>query len=233
MPILTQTIKRRIPGCRCTCLKMKMLSCWRSSNFRNVSLKRHGGKRKRVVNPGVILMPPIFSGGIKLDALMYGIFVDGFFAKKMHVSKGWCHITNLFLLRIRIPRQKPWKKIYSFQPPTSQANQKIMTPLIESSQSFSGGCFRWGCGCITQEILTPEKYEKTLEIDSLTVSNMLTHKKSLESIQHFLVGRESLLVSEELGHVPYDGNGSPSNLAKEGFLHLQSVTHMDSRWFFF
>ena len=151
MPIFTQTIKRRIPGCRCTCLKMKMLSCWRSSNFRNVSLKRHGGKRKRVVNPGVILMPPIFSGGIKLDALMYGIFVDGFFAKKMHVSKGWCHITNLFRLRIRIPwwnyhgTKSPWNTqnkfgarlfVYSCQPPTSQANQKIMTPLIESSQSL-------------------------------------------------------------------------------------------------
>ena len=39
-------------------------------------------KRKRVVNPGVILMPPIFSGGIKLDALMYGMFCWWFFHKQ-------------------------------------------------------------------------------------------------------------------------------------------------------
>lgn len=76
IPIFTQTIKRRIPGCRCTCLKMKMLSCWRSSNFRNVSLKRHVGKNKKKACRKSMghFNATTCSGGIKLDAQMYGMF---------------------------------------------------------------------------------------------------------------------------------------------------------------
>lgn len=86
----TQTIKRRIPGCRCTCLKMKMLSCWRSSNFRNVSLKRHVGKNKKKACRKSMghFNATTCSGGIKLDAQMYGMFCWWIFHKKMHASLG-------------------------------------------------------------------------------------------------------------------------------------------------
>ena len=64
---------------------------------------------------------------------------------------GWCHITNLFVLRIRILwynyhgkkiTMKTQNKfgarlfVYSFQPPTSQANQKIIDLRLLSLPSL-------------------------------------------------------------------------------------------------